>query len=257
MNDSILLDAFRRKVCQEVDIEPEGVGRYLVYTPFMFDDGDHFVVILRRAGASWAITDEGHTLMHLSYSGVDLSRGNRATIVEESLAEHGVENRAGELTLPVPGEAFGDALFSFLQALSSIATVTKFSHERVASSFADDFVELLGAIVPSGRTEFDWNDPERDPDANYAVDCRINGSQKPCFVFAINSTNKCSHATITCLMFERWGVAFRSVALFEDQTKIDRKPLAQLTNVVGKQFSSIAERERIKGYFDEDVLRAT
>lgn len=251
MNGETLLSEFRRKVCEEIAIEQEGTNRFIVYTPFMFDDGDHFVVLLRQDDAGWFVTDEGHTLMHLSYSGVNVTQGNRGRIVEESLAAHGVQNREGELLIPVPGDRFGDALYSFLQALSRVATVTQMTQERVASTFVEDFSRVVLSIVPEERAQFDWHDPTRDPEAIYSVDCRINGMPMPCFVFAVNSDAKCSYATVTCLMFEKWGVPFRSVAIFEDQTKIARKSLAQLTNVVGRQFSSLGVQERIKLHFDE------
>ncbi|MFH1264394.1 MAG: DUF1828 domain-containing protein [Planctomycetota bacterium] len=256
MDQKLLLDAFRKKVCEHIEIESEGVNRYAVYTPFMFDDGDHFVTLLQKEkdDSGWVITDDGHTLMHLGYSGVDMSSGTRARIVEESLAAHSVENRAGELRIAVPGEEFGDALYSYLQALSRIATVPQMTQERVASTFREDFSTFLSSIIPAERIAFDWHDVHHDPDANCTVDCRINGGPKPCFVFAVNSTDKCSHATITCLMFERWMEAFRSVVLFEDQTTIGRRQLAQLTNVVGRQFPSLGERDRIQAYFDEEVL---
>lgn len=256
MNQNFVLEAFRKKVCDNVEIESAGVDRYAVYTPFMFDDGDHFVTLLQKDedGSGWVITDEGHTLMHLAYSGADVSSGTRARIVEDSLAAHSVENRAGELRIAVPGEDFGDALYSYLQALSRITTVSQITQERVASTFKEEFSDLLSSIVPDNRIAFEWHDPHHDPDANYAVDCRINGGRKPCFVFAVNSTAKCSHATITCLTFEKWMKTFRSVVLFEDQTTIGRRQLAQLTNVVERQFPSLGERARIQAYFNEDIL---
>ncbi len=253
MNGEALIADFRRKVSQEIDVQLEGIDRYIVYTPFMFDDGDHFVVLLRKENSGWFFTDAGHTLMHLSYSGVDLGTGIRARIIEESLAAHGVENQNGELRIAVTGEEFGDALYSYLEGLSKITTVTHMTRERVASTFVEDFSELLTSIAAS-RVQLNWHDAEHDPDRTYSVDCRINGSPIPCFVFAINSTGKCSHATITCLTFEKWSVPFRSVALFEDQEKIGRKELAQLTNVVGRQFPSLGDRERIMAYFQAEVL---
>lgn len=243
MNEEALLTGFRHKICEEIEIEQEGVGRYVVYTPFMFDDGDHFVVLVRRDESGWFITDEGHTMMHLSYSGVDISTDTRAKIVDESLAAHGVENRGGELRINVPGDDFADALYSYLQALSRASTATQITQGRVASTFLEDISCFLKTIIPSQRAEFGWHDPEHDPDGTYTVDCRVNGSPKPCFVFAVNSNARCNHATITCLMFERWQIGFRSVVLFEDQRKISRRPLAQLTDVVGRQFSSLGARE--------------
>ena len=254
MTENALLTDFRRKVCREIEIESEGLDRYIVHTPFMFDDGDHFVVLLRKDDAGWFLTDEGHTLMHLSYACTDISKGSRAKIVEESLASHRVENQNGELRVTVPGADFGNALYSYLQALSMVSTVPQITQERIASTFAEDFASLLSEVIPEHRAEVHWHDPQHDPQGDYTVDYRINQASRPCFVFGVNSDAKCSHATISCLMFERWKIVFRSVILFEDQTKIARRPLAQLTNVVDKQFSSLGERDRIAGYFEEEIL---
>jgi hypothetical protein len=58
---------FRRKVGETVRLAEEGVGRYRVFTPFMFEDGDHLAIVIRRDGNRWTLTDEGHTYMHLTY----------------------------------------------------------------------------------------------------------------------------------------------------------------------------------------------
>ena len=175
MNTLLIASSFRDKVCQEIDLESEGVERHIVYTPFRFDDGDHFVVILRRNPTTglWSLTDEGHTFMHLSYGEVDLTRGTRSHVVEEVLASHGVQNRSGELSIDVPGDAFGDVLFSFVQALSRISTTAQWNREVVRSTFLDDFRQFMEETVPTERREFDFADPTIDPDGNYTVDCRV------------------------------------------------------------------------------------
>jgi len=248
---------FREKVSREIDLEREGVDRYIVYTPFAFDDGDHYVIVLQHKAGKWLLTDEGHTFMHLSYSEVDLTHGSRATLIEQALATHQVENRSGELWLPILDEAFGDALFSFVQAISRICSTSLWTHDRVRSTFLDDFRRFVEFTVPSQRASFDYNDPEIDPEKIYTIDCRINGTKKPWFVFAVNSDARCRDATITCLTFERHSRSFRSIALFEDQTAIHRKAVAQLTDVIWKAFSSLGDRDRITAFFKEDVLGST
>ena len=59
MNTAELEREFKRKVSDEIDIEREGIDRYVVYTPFMFDDGDHFVIVLKKHDDQWRFTDEG------------------------------------------------------------------------------------------------------------------------------------------------------------------------------------------------------
>jgi hypothetical protein len=249
-----IIRLFREKVCAEIDLEGEGLDRLIVYTPFMFDDGDHYVIVLRREQGDWVLTDEGHTFMHLSYAEVDLDSGSRAKVVDQALASYCVERREGELRLHIPGDQFGDALFSFIQALSRIVATSLWTRERVATTFFDDFRALMTVTVPEGRLTFDYHDLHTDPDGLYSVDCRINGMPKPCFVFAVANDDHAQKATIACYHYEKHGVRFNSAVVFQDQTKINRPSLARLSAVVGKQFPTLGERDRIARYLKEDVL---
>lgn len=58
---------FREKVCSKIRLNAEGVDRYRVFTPFLFEDGDHLAIVLKREKAAWSLSDEGHTYMHLPY----------------------------------------------------------------------------------------------------------------------------------------------------------------------------------------------
>lgn len=62
-----IIKEFKESACGEIELASEGLNRYLVSVPFSFTDGDHYVVVLRREGDKWVLSDEGHTFMHLSY----------------------------------------------------------------------------------------------------------------------------------------------------------------------------------------------
>ena len=136
MNTESIKEDFKNRVCEQVDLQPEGEGRFLVVTPFRFEDGDHFGIILKKENGSWILSDEASTLMHLSYQlDDDVDSGNRGAIVESSLAGFSVQNRDGELIIPVLEGRFGDALFNFVQALTKVTDVSFLSRERVRSTF--------------------------------------------------------------------------------------------------------------------------
>lgn len=253
MNFTSVRDEFKSRVSEQIDLEPEGEGRFLVLTPFRFEDGDHFVIALKWENERWILTDEASTLMHLSYWLDDkaLESGNRREIIDNSLSSYSVENREGELIIPVVEGRFGDALFNFIQALTKVTDVSFLSRERVQSTFLEDFREFLKANVQPERLEFDWTDRVNDPKGIYVVDARINHMKRPLFVYALPNNEKVSVATIALLTFEKWHIPFRSLAIFEDQTSIAPKPLARFSDVADKQFSSLeGNRPRIKQYLN-------
>jgi hypothetical protein len=125
MNYEQIQGQFRASVCESVSLKPEGQGRFRVFAPFQFDDGDHLCIVLKGGPGAWVLSDEGHTFMHLSYE-LDvavLAEGSRRQSIESALALHGLQETDGELALKVQEDRLGDALLSFVQGLLKVASV--------------------------------------------------------------------------------------------------------------------------------------
>jgi hypothetical protein len=247
----------REKVSGQISVKDEGQDRYRVFTPFKFNDGDHLAIVLKKVGDSWLFTDEGHTLMHLTYEidEKDLRKGNRARIISDALSGFGVEDSNGEFSIAVNEEQFGNALFSFVQGLLKVTDVTFLKRERVKAIFQEDFRTFFSEQVPATRRSFDWYDPGHDPQKKYLVDCKINGMAKPLFVFALSNDSRVRDATITLQQFERWQLPFRAVGVFENQEEVNRKVLSRFSDVCDRQFSSLTEnKDRIQKFLTETLV---
>ena len=243
-----IIQEFRDRVCAEIHLAGEGLDRFRVLTPFMFEDGDHLAIVLKREATKWILTDEGHTYMHLTYDldEKDLQRGTRQKVISNALSTFRVNDIDGELYVEIRDNEFGDALYSFIQALLKVTDVSFLSRERVRSTFLEDFREYITERVPESRRSFDWKDPEHDAKGIYPVDCRINGVSRPLFVYALLNDDRTRDATISMLQYEKWGLVFRSLAIFEEQASINRNVLARFSDVCEKQFSTLAaNKERI------------
>jgi hypothetical protein len=245
---------FQEKVSSKIRLKSEGVERYRVFTPFMFDDGDHLAVVLKQDEGSWVLSDEGHTLMHLTYEMDEkqFQSGTRQKVITNALSIFSVSDRDGELIEKIKGEDYGNALFSFVQALMKLTDLSFLTKERVRSTFKDDFFALMSEAVPEHRRTFNWFDQNHDPIGNYMVDCKVNGMAKPLYVFALNGDDRTRDTTISIHSFEKWGFAFKSLAIFENQENINRKVLARLSDVCDKQFSNLeANKQRIITHVQE------
>src|SRR4030066_1146707 len=125
MNIQTIERNFKEKVCEKLRLSSEGVNRYRVFTPFMFEDGDHLSIVLKGENGKWVLSDEGHTYMHLTYDieEKDLQRGTRQKIITNAMSVFKVQDREGELVITIEDSQYGDALYSFVQALLRITDI--------------------------------------------------------------------------------------------------------------------------------------
>jgi len=113
---------FKQKVFEKINIKLEGINRYRVFAPFVFNDGDNLSIIIKKGKGKWILSDEGHTYMHLTYDldEKDLQRGTRQKNIANALSVFNVQDREGELIVPIEDDSYGDAFFKFVQALLKI-----------------------------------------------------------------------------------------------------------------------------------------
>ena len=89
---NIDLDSLRKRLCEDVRVEPRPDGALMVRTCFRFPDGDNFPIHLSEAVADGLrLSDRGHTLMHISYEhDVDsFLDGTRGMLLKRIMGESG------------------------------------------------------------------------------------------------------------------------------------------------------------------------
>ena len=247
---------FIDKVSAKIRLSAEGEGRFRVLTPFQFEDGDQFVIVLKKIGDKWVLSDEAHTYMHLTYE-IDeqrLHKGTRRKIILNALSMFDVEDHNGELILDVSDGRYGEALYDFVQALLKITDVSYLSKEQIRSTFMEDFRTLLHKKVPEPekRIFFDWWHQDHDPQKMYRVDCLINGMPKPLFVYALANDNRARDATIALHQFKEWKVPFRPLGIIKDPKSVSNNVLARFNDVCKEYFIGINESYAgIAQYLDE------
>ena len=126
MNTNNLEKILKQNISSAIVIKSKGLNRFCINTPFRFDDGDLFKVILQKTLDGYKITDEAHTFMHLSYD-LDLKAlesGTRSKIITQTLSNFNIEDRNGELIIETKESEIGDAVFSFIQGLSKITDIS-------------------------------------------------------------------------------------------------------------------------------------
>lgn len=242
----------------EVRVEPLGAREARVFVPFEFPDGDRLVIRLRQqSDADYEWTDTGHTFMHLSYDlDIDaLDSGNRKSLLESIEQRTGIEERSGELVLPTHADVLAGDLFQFIQALLQISDLRFLSRERVRSTFADDLRSLLRERF-GDRAHFDYCDSSHDPEGRYPIDCLLNGLPRPITIFGVGSDSQARDATITLLQFRTWSRELFAAGVHEEMEELSGKVLARLSDVVDKQFSSLAGNEQtIVDYVQREIER--
>ena len=247
---------FIEKVSEMVRVIPDGKDRFRVFTPFMFDDGDHISIVLKKEQGGWVLSDEGHTFMHLTYDIKEskLFSGTRYQIISNARETFNVEDRFGELILRVKDDRFGDALYSFAQALVRMGDVLCLSTEHVQSTFMDDFHALLNEHVPVSRIDPNWHSKELDSQKKYTVDCRINGMPDPLFVYALSNDDRIRDATIALQKFLSWDIKFSPMGIFKDREDTNSKVRARFDDVCEVQFPNMKESENeIIAYIAERI----
>ena len=100
-------------------------GAWKIHLPFMYADGDHLAVVLKRHSGRWVYSDEGQSYFHLSLTNPE--RTDMLHHMTKTLRHaYGIEESCGELFFGLEGDDkypiadAWDAIWGFIQFLLSL-----------------------------------------------------------------------------------------------------------------------------------------
>ena len=248
LNQAALEKLLCERLCEEVKVEARPDDVLMVRTHFAFPDGDRFPIRLSQASSGGLrLSDQGHTLMHVSYEhDVDaFMDGARGVLLERIMGETGLFWEQGAFCLDTAPERLSESLFAFGQALTRIYDLTLLSRAHIRSAFYDDLKQSLRELVGESRIHQDYQPEVPNPEA-YLVDFMLEGKNGiPLFLYGIPNQDKARLATIMLAHFHRHRVKFESLLVFVDQTEIPRMYLARLSDVGDEMVSTLGSQEAL------------
>ena len=118
---------FENSLSETIQLESDGENRFRVNTPFMWDDGDHPVIILKKTDDGWVYYDEGNTVMRVC-DDRNIQQQELKDIMSAIKMIHKVEDSEYGLTRPVENNNVAGALFEFIQALLRFNSLSTKQH---------------------------------------------------------------------------------------------------------------------------------
>jgi len=131
-------------------------GVQQLYAPLYHEDGDMVDVFLDipkdadlEQSRTIRISDHGMTLMRLSYS-FEIDTPNKERIFHRILAENGVQEEGGAITLDTAPDSLYPALLQFAQAVAKVSNMRLFKREVLMSLFDEMLAEFITEAARDG-----------------------------------------------------------------------------------------------------------
>ena len=231
------------RLCAQVKIVSFSQNLRAIETPFTFPDGDPFQIYLEECpSGALRLTDNGHTLMQISYDmDVDgLYKGARDVLRREILAEMEANEEDGVFYIETSVEDLSTAVFRFGQTLNKVYDLLFLHKTRVKSTFYDDLWKSLTKVVPEEKIQKDFS-PIPEDEEIYRVDYRIEGKQgTPIFIYGAPHQSAVRLVTIMLAHFIRAGMPFRSLVVFDDYKAIPSGDFERLMDTGTSMVSSLS-----------------
>lgn len=238
MNTKNAREAMKKSICANVDFEELGIGECLVHTGFTYHDGDELHIVLKEESGRWKLTDEGHTMMWLSYDDFNMT-DVRKKLFENAIAQNNVEYDTGRIYVNFSAEEeAGTSLYSLVQAILQITDLRYLDRKTVASTFIEDMFEMVKKTNYHELCSFKEkislkNEEYCEPDI-------LINAKNPILVFGINNSNRAKKSLIDIMALKQNNMnQYRLVLVIDDTAIIDQKTETMLINRTDKSIFGI------------------
>ena len=115
MDAAAIIGNLREGIRSELEAEERTVNGFMIHTGFTYPDGDELHIIMSEDEGGWRFSDEGHTMMWLSYEDFNLT-DSRRSMLDRTLKCNGVSMDGGEMYIRFDADSACIALRSLIQA---------------------------------------------------------------------------------------------------------------------------------------------
>lgn len=239
---------------REVQLVERRINLYQVYLPLYYPDGDMIDIFISKGNDhKIKIQDMGNTLMKLSYY-IDINSKTKQKLYNSILDSYQINTDNGNLYLFADYEEVYFSIMQLATVIIKISDISFLKRELVKSLFYEYFDKYVNTELKQFNPVKEFY-PEFDLQKLYPSPYAIIWNDKPPLcIFPISSDDKCTEVTIIAQYYESVNFKHSSIVVFEAQEDISRKPLARLSNVIGRQFANFEGNEkRIYRYIEETV----
>lgn len=135
------INTIKKIICPPYDFEEYGIDSYLVHTGYTYHDGDELHIVIKSEGNRIKITDEGHTLMWLSYEEYNMTP-SRKDQYQRILSENNTLDDRGRIYVIYDDiKETSACLKSIIQTLLQVADLRYLNRQNVPNTSIGDVVK--------------------------------------------------------------------------------------------------------------------
>ena len=242
INADLVVDQLRVDFGKSVALHERRPGVFQVILPVFHEDGDMLDIYLQASilnSEMIRICDFGMTLMRLSYS-YEINTKTREQIFESILAHNDVSNDGGNLYLDSTADMLFHSILKLTGCVQKICNMRYWHREIVRSEFMKHFNEYVGTKLRQYEPRQNTY-PLSEDYKSLTVDWQLTHSNRNFYLFGVGGESKAKSTAITLLEFQKAGLSFLSLVIYENMEELSSKTRTCLTNNANKRFSTLED----------------